>query len=318
MRRWVRRIGIGIAVFFIAVTLAAVAFDLASGDDSRPAAELYSGPFVRVDGALVAYRRWGRSGSPIVLLGGAAEPAWVWHVVGPLLAADRHRVYAIDLPPFGYSERRGPYTMPHWLTLLSGFERRLAIVRPLLVGHSIGAGVAAAAALAHPGSVTGIVLLDGDALPFGGGHGWLGDLLVYPYFTAAFRILTGSDWLVARVLRNAWGPRPPHFRHRQLTEFERPFRVSGTANALKQLARNGLPGVGAVDLARLRVPRAVVWGAEDSVDSLPSGRATASVLRVPLQLIPNAGHLTMLARPRAVAVAVEGADHRAAASRAGR
>lgn len=315
MRRWARRIGLGIVVLLIAVTLAAVGFDLASAGDSRPAAELYPGPFVRVDGALVAYRRWGRSGSPIALLGGAAEPAWVWHAVAPLLAADGHRVYAIDLPPFGFSERRGPYTMAHWLALLSGFERRLGIVRPLLVGHSIGAGVAAAAALAQPGAVSGIVLLDGDALPFGGGRGWLADLLVYPYFPAAFRILSGSDWLVSRVLRSAWGPHPPRFRHEQLAQFERPFRVSGTADALKQLARSGLPGVSKAELARLRVPRAVIWGAEDNVDSLASGRTTASVLRVPLGLIPNAGHLTMLAQPRAVAAAIERADPRAARQR---
>jgi len=256
-----------VLTLFVAVTLAALAFDLATSGESRPANALYGGPFVRVGGTLVAYRRWGVSGSPIVLLGGAAEPTWVWHDLGPLLAAADHRVFALDLPPFGYTQRRGPYTMA-------------------------------------PRGVSGVVLLDGDALSFGG-PGFLAHLLVYPYYTALYRILSSSDWLVSRLLRNAWGAHPPPFQHALLAEFERPFRVDGTAAALKELAAGGIPGVTIADLRRLTVPRAVVWGAEDNVDSVASGRATARALHVPLQLIPHAGHLSMLARPAAVAAAIE-------------
>ncbi len=267
----------------------------------KPATALYAGPFVRADGTLLAYRRWGTRGSPVVLLGGAAEPSWVWHDVGPLLARAGHRVYALDLPPFGYSERRGPYTLAHWLALLEGFERRLRLTRPVIVGHSLGAGVAVAEGLARPRDVAGVVLLDGDALAFGGDHGWLADLLVYPYYTAVYRLATGSNWVVASVLRNAWGPSPPPFSPATLAEFERPFRVDGTDGALKQLVSGGVPGLTLAELGRLRVPRAVVWGADDHVDSLASGRASAAALHTQLVTVPGAGHVSMLARPRAVA-----------------
>lgn len=283
------------------VTLAAFAFDLATSGGDQPAASLYPGQFVRVDGTLVAYRAWGHAGSPIVLLGGAAEPSWVWRQVGPLLARPGHRVFALDLPPFGYSQRRGPYTLPRWLELLRGFEHRLHIVRPVLVGHSLGAAVAAAAGLAHPHDVAGVVLLDGDALAFGGHHGWLADLLVYPYYTALYRIITRSDWIVGRVLRNAWGPKPPPTDHATLAQFERPFRVEGTAAALKQLVASGIPGLTLTQLAHLRVPRTVIWGANDTVDPLTSGRTTAAALHTRLQTVPRAGHLTMLAQARVTA-----------------
>ena len=209
VRRWGRRLALALLVLVIAVTLAAVVYDLASNGEMQPASSLYGGPFVRVDGTLLAYRKWGRGGSPVVLLGGAAEPSWVWHTVGPLLARADHRVFALDLPPFGYSQRRGPYTMANWLQLLQRFERHFNLRRPVLVGHSLGAGVAAAAGLAHPSRVAGVVLLDGDALAFGGNHARLADLLVYPYYTALYRIVTGSDWIVGRALSNAWGPDPP-------------------------------------------------------------------------------------------------------------
>src|SRR5581483_10198504 len=209
VRRIVRWMLWFLAVLFALSTLAAFAIDLSPLGANRPARTLYAGPFVRVGSTLVAYRAWGRTGTPIVLLGGAAEPSWVWHEVGPRLAAAGHRVLAVDLPPFGYTERNISYTMAGWLRLLHGFELRLRISRPLIVGHSLGAGVAAAEALTRPKDVAGIVLLDGDARPFGGGHAWLTHLLVYPWYDAAYRLLTGWDWLARRTLRNAWGPRAP-------------------------------------------------------------------------------------------------------------
>jgi pimeloyl-ACP methyl ester carboxylesterase len=301
LRRWARRLGLGLLALFLLVTVAAFGFDLATNGDMRPARALYGGPFVRADGTLLAYREWGRRGSPVVLLNGAAEPSWVWHDVGPLLARAGHRVYALDLPPFGYSERRGPYTLAHWRALLEAFEKRLGIARPVIVGHSLGAGVATAEGLARPGNVAGVVLLDGDALAFGGNRGWLASLLVYPYFTAVYRLATGSDWLVGKVLRNGWGPNPPPFSHATLAEFERPFRVAGTDGAVKELASGGIPGLTLAKLALLRVPRAVIWGADDNVDSVASGRTSAAALHTRLVTIPGAGHLSMLAQPAVTA-----------------
>jgi pimeloyl-ACP methyl ester carboxylesterase len=306
LRTWGRRLGLALLVLLVVVTLAALVFDLATNSREQPATSLYRGPFVRVDRTTLAYRHWGEHGSPVVLLGGAAEPSWVWHDVGPLIARAGHRVFALDLPPWGYSQRRGPYTMTHWLQLERGFERRFHIVRPVLVGHSLGAGVAVAAGLARPHQVAGVVLLDGDALAFGGNHAWLADLLVYPYYTAVYRVVTGSDWVVGRVLRNAWGPRPAPTGHATLAQFERPFRVQGTEAALRQLVAGGIPGLTLGRLARLHVARAVIWGAEDNVDSLASGRSTAAALHTRVQTVPRAGHLSMLAAPRATAAHILG------------
>ncbi|MGN6800067.1 MAG: alpha/beta fold hydrolase [Gaiellaceae bacterium] len=301
MRRVVRVIGIVVLALAAVVTVAAIAIDASPLGATRPVRSLYAGPYVQVGATLVAYRSWGSRGKPIVLLGGAAEPTWVWHSVGPRLAAAGHRVFALDLPPFGYTERNVQPSLQGWLPLLRGFERRLAIRRPVLVGHSLGAGVAAAEALDRPRDVSGIVLLDGDALPFGGGRSWLAHALVYPWFDAAFRLATSSDWLVGRVVRNAWGPNAPKLSHSTLQQFERPFRVPGTAGSLRALVGRGLPGVSLGGLRKITVPRAVVWGADDNVDSIASGRASAAALGVPLQIVPGAGHLSMLAQPARVA-----------------
>ena len=84
-------------------------WNLRRGDSRRSAEQrALPGPYVRVDGREIAYRHWGTHGSPVVLIGGFIEATDVWRLVAPLLAKT-HRVYALDLPPFGYSERKGPY-----------------------------------------------------------------------------------------------------------------------------------------------------------------------------------------------------------------
>jgi len=145
------------------------------------------------------------------------------------------------------------------------------------------------------------VLLDGDALPGGGGAGWLSHLLLPPWYTSVYRIVTGSDWIFRRGLAGAWGRGKPPFTSGFIDEFQRPFRVSGTASALPSLLSYGIQGVSAATLERVRVPRLVAWGAHDTVDSVASGRRTAALLHARFVTVPRAGHLSMLAAPAAVA-----------------
>jgi pimeloyl-ACP methyl ester carboxylesterase len=304
LKRWLRRIGIALAVLVVLATIASFAYNTATDGREASAGSLYAGPYVVADGTSIAYRRWGTTGTPIVLLGGFVEPSWVWQGVGSLLGRT-HRVFALDLPPFGYTQRRGPFTLAHWVELVRAFDAKLGIRRPVLVGHSLGAAVAVAFALARPRAVPGIVLLDGDALPVGGGNRWLSHLLVNPYYTSIFRIVTGSDWLVGRVLQGALAPHTPKPSHARLELWERQFRVRGTANAFRHLFAGGSSGVSVDDLGRVRTPSLVVWGEHDTVDAVDAGRQTARVLGAPFVLVRGAGHLSMLGRPGAVARAIE-------------
>ncbi len=299
LKRWLRRIGAGLLALVVLLTLASAAYNAVT-PGGVAAAKLYAGPYVEVDGTLLAYRRWGTRGTPIVLVGGFIEPSWVWHEVGPLLART-HRVYAVDLPPFGFSERRGPFTLAHWTKLVEAFDARLGIHRPVVVGHSLGAAVAVSLATQAPHDVSGIVLLDGDALPGSGGPGVLSHLLVPPWFTSIYRIATGWDWLFRRALRGAWGKTPAPFTNGFIDQWERPFRVAGTASAFVSMLGHGIQGVSPATIARVKVPRLVVWGADDTVDSVSAGRRTAALMLARFLLAPDAGHLSMLARPAVVA-----------------
>jgi pimeloyl-ACP methyl ester carboxylesterase len=304
VRRWAKRIALGLLAVVVALTIAAAVYDGVSSG-GVPARALYAGPFVQAGGRTLAYRHWGSRGSPIVLVAGFIEASDVWRKVGPLLGRT-HRVFAVDLPPFGYSERKGPYTLDTWLDEIEAFERARGIVRPTLVGHSLGAAVVVGEALRHPQALHGIVLLDGDALRSGGPPSWLGALAIDPYFTAVYRLLTGSDWVFRRGLASAYGTYGPKLTPEEIDRWQRPFRVAGTAAAFAQMLPHGIQGYTTADLRRVQGVRALVaWGAHDTTDAVQAGRETAKALRAPFVLLPRAAHLSMLVDPQGVARAVE-------------
>jgi len=297
--RWLRWTVRVLLALFVLGTLFSLVYNLATNGDQKPASALYPGPYVQIDGRQVAYRELGSQGSPIIFLGGFAEPSWVWKPVAQRLALD-HRVYALDLPPFGYSERKGPYTLSGWTSLVRDFAAHFGLRRPFIVGHSLGAAVAVNVGLQAPGNTAGVVLLDGDALPVGGPHG-IANLFVNPYYTTLFRLVTHSDWLVHKVLVQAYGPDRRPITSAQVDEFERAFRVRGSEKGFHDLFRGGVQGLTLADLRRLKVPRIVAWGQHDTVDDIKAGRTSAQALGVKLVVIPRAGHLSMLDEPAAVA-----------------
>ena len=178
-------------------------------------------------------------------------------------------------------------------------------MRPTLVGHSLGAAVVVGEALRRPRALRSIVLLDGDALGGGTAPGWLVSLVVDPYYTALYRIVTGSDWIFRKGLKQAYGPdAAADLRRRRAAVAATRSSVAGTAQAFKQMIPHGIQGWKLADLTRVHVRSTVVWGAHDTTDSVSAGRASAKALGAPFSLIPHAGHLSMLTDPRLVARAI--------------
>lgn len=289
-----------VAGLIVLVTLAAVVFDLATSDPNVPVQKLWHGRFVRADGVLTAYRSWGAHGTPIVLVGGFFEPSFVWDDVAPILART-HRVYALDLDGFGYTQRRGPWTLAEWTDQLRGFDRALHLARPVVVGHSLGAAVAVQAA--RRGIASRVVLLDGDALKISGPPHFVRRAILHsPFFTAAFRLASRWTWPVKRIVGNAFGPGPhPSIPVHLWTD---QLRARGAAAAVRGMLSHGIAGLDRSTLQRVHIRATVAFGANDSVDAPSAGRQTARDLGAPFVLIPHAGHLSMLVNPRAVAAAI--------------
>ena len=92
-----------------------------------------AGGDVQVSGTRVHYQQWGDHGRPLVLVHGFFESSVVWGPVAQRLARD-HRVYAVDLAGYGYTEYNGRYGLDDQVELVDGFIRTLGLSQPILVG----------------------------------------------------------------------------------------------------------------------------------------------------------------------------------------
>jgi pimeloyl-ACP methyl ester carboxylesterase len=85
--------------------------------------------------------------------------------------------------------------------------------------------------------------------------------------------------------------------------------VPGAENALWSMLAAGVPGLPAdqvARLARVHLPKSVVFGARDDVFTRQTPQETARRIGAPpATLIPGARHLTMISSPEAVAAAVD-------------
>ena len=122
--------------------------------------------FVTANGLRFHYRDWGGSGPPIVLLHGLSSNARIWDFVARDLSSD-WRVLALDQRSHGGSE--GPedgYGWPEVTSDLAAYLDGVGLERPLIVGHSWGANVAASFAATFPERPAAIALVDGGTSGF--------------------------------------------------------------------------------------------------------------------------------------------------------
>lgn len=123
-------------------------------------------PTVRIargdlDGLSLHYVEAGPAGPgpATVLVHGLGSFAESWRHT--LAGLSRHgRVIALDLPGFGQSSKpRRAYRLAFLVAAVAELLRALGLDRVSLVGHSLGGGVAAAFALAHPERVERLALV---------------------------------------------------------------------------------------------------------------------------------------------------------------
>jgi pimeloyl-ACP methyl ester carboxylesterase len=318
LKRWGRRTAIGCVVLFVLTSAASFIFNAFTAARASPPPGL---TYVEADGIRTRYQEWGSTGTPIVLVHGAFESVDTWSRLAPLLARD-HRVYAFDLTGYGYSQRKGPYTVDHQTDQLLGFLDAMHLGtagdRPVLVGHSSGAAVVSEAALRSPGRIAGLMLLDGDALNTGAGPPTaFRYILIDPFKTSILRIGLSSDALIRSFYNSQCGPGCPTLDHAGVDVWRRPFQVSGAEDALWSMLDAGVPGLPASQLADLHsvdLPKSVVFGGKDDVFSPQTPTQTADRIDAPPPtIIPNAKHLTMISNPDEVAAAIRALTARAPA-----
>jgi pimeloyl-ACP methyl ester carboxylesterase len=254
--------------------------------------------FGEVEGIRLHWRERLSNESPVmvVLLHGYGASSFSWRHSLDALERDGYRALAPDLPPFGYSERTA--REPDWPALVIALVDRVAPEsRLVLVGHSMGAGVATDVAARRPDRVDRLILVDGTP-EIGRNSGPMGRLFALPpmakaaeYWAARTLIKKSS---VADMMESALG-RPA--TETELNGYFLPLTIPGTyPTLLKRLSRRT-----AAENGWERVPLDIVWGENDRWVPLSAAEKLIETLpsRVQPEIIEGAAHNPMDTHPEA-------------------
>ncbi len=112
-------------------------------------------------GSLRVHHMHGGRGSPVVFIHGLGSSGYMeWRfTLEP--AAERHRVYAPDLPGYGRTEKpRARYTIPYFARFVERYIEDRGLRSVVLVGASLGGRIALELALEQPRLVRKLVLVN--------------------------------------------------------------------------------------------------------------------------------------------------------------
>lgn len=270
------------------------------------------GRFVTVAGLRV--HAWDRgTGAPVVLIHGASGNLRDWTFSLAPRIAQTHRVIAFDRPGFGYTDRpadRG-WDPAMQARILADAARALGVVRPVVVGHSWGAAVAMAWAVADPRAVAGVVAVSGATMPWSGGVSILRALGIqalainaYTEYLKASADAGGIDRFIARAFR----PQTPPPGYAAYVGGPLALRETTLrANAMDIERLNDGLGAIAPRYPGLPVPVEVLHGDQDPL--LRAGQHAVALARsVPqsrLTVLPGVGHMAHHAAPEVLLAAID-------------
>jgi pimeloyl-ACP methyl ester carboxylesterase len=305
--RWFLRVaGITLAVLF--ALFCVVPYLIPLPGDAPVAAEALAPPggrFLTVGGIRTFLVEAGpKSGPAVVLVHGFGGSTFSFRKnVTPLAEAGFH-VVTFDLPGSGLSDKRWEtdYSHPAQADFLVAMMKVLGIARATLVGHSLGANIAAHVAERHPEVVEKLVFVapvffEGKAP---GAGRWL---LRFPPARRWAQIYVrrklkppGSG----RTLRTGFGD--PSLVTREVIEgYAAPRRMKDWDLALLGMVRDTPRSALARPLAEIRVPVLIVWGDRDRWAPMAAGAYLRNELpQAEWFVVPGAGHLVLEERPEAV------------------
>ena len=238
----------------------------------------------------VHYVESGSGNQHVILVHGFSANTFSWRsVIEPLAQAGFH-VWAIDLVGFGQSAKPedAPYCFDLYVDQIRAFIEQKKIVRPHLVGHSMGGCITLGVAMRVPHLLRSITIVDAIGYP-----------QEMPLF---FRLSRGlGDWLAPLLSRDAIA----HLLRKSLQNEEAlddetidaywlPLAAEGGKHAaIRVLASfdNHLFERMSLGFRAITLPSLVIWGQQDDLVPVSNAyRFHRDLRRSQLRVFPNCGH----------------------------
>lgn len=238
--------------------------------------------FVEADGRRLYYVESGEGPVVLYVHGNTGSSRWFERVMD----LPGYRTVALDMPNFGRSSPlAGEPDIDRYADAVLAFVEKLALARPILVGHSLGGAVAISIAARHPGLLRGLALVD-SAAP----SGLLTPETHYP--------LLERMRLDRALLAKALGAVTPALADKAFLDALVDDALlmaapawSGNARALQHFSYVGRCGA-------YGGPVLVIWGRRDSIVTEAMARETAAAFSgARLEIVETVGHSVVAEDP---------------------
>jgi pimeloyl-ACP methyl ester carboxylesterase len=245
---------------------------------------------VEVGGLQIAFRRAG-GGDPVLLLHGGLSDSREWrHQLDGL--SDRYDVLAPDLPGCGASSDPPPgFALSDYAGVVAELLDVLGLVRPHVVGLSLGSMYALVVQRYYPGIPRSLVLASAYA-------GWAGSLPPEEVDRRTLEVLRMAEQPIGEwadeLLATFFAEQVPREVVEEAREILADLHPEGTRELLLAFAHADLRDV----LPTISVPTLLLYGDQDRRAPLPV--ATELQARIPgsrLELMPGVGHACNVEAP---------------------
>lgn len=261
---------------------------------TRQEAAPSTGRFVQADDVELFVQEWGpEDGQVILLIHGTAAWSGLWSETTIPLAQAGYRCIAIDIPPFGFSERPSTptYGNADQARRIVALMDALDVEQAILLGHSFGGGATLETALSIPERIDALILADVGGLNLDlqpavesrspSAIDWF---LGTPLLRDPLLATTATNPYFTKTLIRAMILDPADATEEKIKILQAPLVLEGATNTLGDWLQAVL---GPQEISRtsdqanyqhLKMPALIIWGDQDSVIPLHEGRYLEVIL----------------------------------------
>jgi pimeloyl-ACP methyl ester carboxylesterase len=246
-------------------------------------------------------------GQVILFIHGTAAWSGLWRETMTPLAEAGYRCIAIDIPPFGYSERPATpsYGNADQAKRIVALMDALEIERAILLGHSFGGGATMETALTIPERIDALILADVGGLnlhlqpaPKTQSPSAIELFLGTPFVRNPILSATATNPLFTKSLISAMILDPADATPETIKILQEPLVLEDATNTLGDWLKSVL-GPQEISLTSdpanyqsLTMPTLILWGDSDTVIPLKEGEYLQSILpNAELVLMKDVNHI---------------------------